>query len=133
MGAQWIVAAVAIAAAWLLALAARRKPQKPADFFGGADETQVSVPVWGALLFVAMVLGILARYYWDLLGRGTGNEIDLGQMIRPLLVSPLVFFPVWSQTSGAPRTLTTVLVAFQNGFFWQAVFERQEAAQGGVS
>jgi len=127
----YIVAAVAIVGAWVLALVARRAAARQAQFFAGADKANWPVWAWGILLFGVMMLGILARYYWDLLGRGRYFvDTDLVELIRPLLVSPLVFFPVWSQLGGAPRTLTTILVAFQNGFFWQAVFEK---AHGTVS
>jgi hypothetical protein len=75
-----------------------------------------------------MVVGILSRYYWDLLGRSQHfSDTNVTDLIRPLFVSPLVFFPLWSQTSRAAKTFATLLVAFQNGFFWQAVFEKANA------
>jgi hypothetical protein len=125
----WVVAAIGIVLAWTLALGARQPAPAAEEFFGRPRKKPLkrsSTWQWGALLFGAMVLGILARYFWELLGRGEPvAAIDAAEMIRPLLVSPLVFFPVWSQAAGKTRTFATILIAFQNGFFWQAVFEKQ--------
>src|SRR6266849_6506149 len=118
MSGSWIFALAAVVVAWLVAFAPRWAPPGRDEFFGKRTKRAGNPWPWGLLLFAVMVLGILARYYWELPGRGGKlGDIDLAQMIRPLLVSPLVFFPVWSQASGQPQTLATLLIAFQNGFF----------------
>ena len=126
MSGAWIVAIIAVAVSWTIALTSPRG--RPSGDVTSEENAQrgAAMWTWALLLFGVMLLGILARYYWEFLGRdATRADIDIGEMIRPLLVSPLVFFPVWSQASGQPRSLATVLIAFQNGFFWQAVFEKQ--------
>jgi hypothetical protein len=117
----WIAASIGMAVSWTVAVAAPRPREDPDTAASGSRRSWT----WPLLLFGAMILGILARYAWEALERtGTIETLDVPALVRPLLVSPMVFFPVWSQASGRPRSLAAVLVAFQNGFFWQAIFER---------
>jgi H+/Cl- antiporter ClcA len=116
------VAIGAILLAIMLAIFGYRSQQRQQQFFGPPKKKNPWT--WGILLFVAMVVGILARYYWELLGKGkTFGDTNTADLLRPLLVSPLVFFPIWAYSVRMPRGLIPVLVAFQNGFFWQTVFE----------
>lgn len=115
------VAVAAIVLAIVLAIRGHGRELRQEEYF--TRPKKKNTWQWGVMLFVAMVAGILARYYWELLGQGRiigdTNSIDL---LRPLLVSPLVFFPIWAYAVRMPQGLIPVLVAFQNGFFWQTVF-----------
>jgi H+/Cl- antiporter ClcA len=120
MLANW-VAAVMLSA--FLAIVGYRRQHKQEQYFDGRQDTR-RVWQWGIVLFLSMVTGILARYYWELLGQGrTIGDTSAADLVRPLLISPLVFYPIWGYSSRTPEGLTTVLIAFQNGFFWQAVFD----------
>lgn len=75
---------------------------------------------YNCALFGSMVAGILAKYFWE---RGFAGAVDLNAMWKPILITPIIFLPVYVATTKQPRGLIPVLLAFQNGFFWQTVFE----------
>ena len=78
---------------------------------------------FGFFLFGVMAGGVLARYLWELLQAGrTLAEADPTVLVLPLLVSLLVFYPLWSIVSGATKNFFAIVAAFQNGFFWQTLF-----------
>lgn len=78
---------------------------------------------YALFLFVVMVGGMFARYFWELFQNGmTLAEADVTRMLLPLLVSLMVFYPLWTLVSGAPKDFFAVVAAFQNGFFWQTIF-----------
>ena len=78
---------------------------------------------YALFLFVVMVGGMFARYFWELFQTGmTLSEADVTRMLLPLLVSLMVFYPLWTLVSGAPKDFFAVVAAFQNGFFWQTIF-----------
>jgi hypothetical protein len=75
-------------------------------------------------MFVCVVFGISARYVFYL--RGAFSWLDL---VKPLCISPIVLLPLIGSVQGVKNLETTqvisfALLAFQNGFFWQTVFER---------
>ena len=72
-------------------------------------------------LFAAMLVGIVANHFWT---PGFADPVDLAGLWRPVLVSPIIFMPVYVAATKQPRGLIPLLIAFQNGFFWQAIFER---------
>lgn len=74
-----------------------------------------------------MILGMGANYFWDLFREGKGWEsFQLPKLLLPLLVSPIVFYPTWSLWLGSKQDTQIIfeLIAFQNGFFWQALFSK---------
>lgn len=78
---------------------------------------------YALFLFVVMVGGMFARYFWELFQSGlTLAQADVTTMLLPLLVSLMVFYPLWTLVSGAPKDFFAVVAAFQNGFFWQTIF-----------
>lgn len=88
------------------------------------------------LLFVVLILGMSAKYLWDLIEirnernskRSPGQpkfglDFDFWDFVKPMLVSVIVFGVV---TSGKHEiTRTAVLGSFQNGFFGQTVFKKK--------
>ena len=73
-----------------------------------------------------MILGMLANYLWDLFkAQKTLADINLPDLLLPLLVSPIVFYGIWSLWSGEQKIAFAFnLIAFQNGFFWQVVLSK---------
>lgn len=74
---------------------------------------------------------MISNYLWDLFREGKGvANISLPNLFLPILVSPIVFYGIWSLvpkvagTGFAAIDLAWPLVAFQNGFFWQVVFSK---------
>lgn len=74
-----------------------------------------------------MTLGMFSNYYWDLFNMGKGlDAVQVERIILPLLVSPIVFYPtynLWLSSSSQSYILFEV-IAFQSGFFWQALFTK---------
>lgn len=87
-------------------------------------------PFYAWFLACWMILGMIANYSWDLFRAGKGfADFNLPNLLLPILVSPIVFYAVWSlvpkDSSGVAQVnLTWPLVAFQNGFFWQVIFSK---------
>src|SRR5262245_1531708 len=85
--------------------------------------------VYGWHLAAWMILGMMANYFWDLFNAKKGfADVSLPALLIPILVSPIVFFAIWSlvqKTNGlANIDMVWPLIAFQNGFFWQVVFSK---------
>jgi hypothetical protein len=101
----------------------------PHELKAAADRGPVSW-VMVLLLYLAMVLGMIAQSFFF---QKPGDPTGPGSMIKPILASPIVFIPLVSSyqsnlTWPAPPTLPDLmimLVAFQNGFFWKVVFDKQ--------
>jgi hypothetical protein len=74
-----------------------------------------------------MTLGMFSNYYWDLFNMGRGlDAVQVERIVLPLLVSPIVFYPtynLWLSSSSQSYILFEV-IAFQSGFFWQALFTK---------
>lgn len=47
-----------------------------------------------------------------------------GSLKLALIVSPIVFFAVYKATHSLPDTIVSLLLAFQNGFFWKTILEK---------
>jgi len=78
---------------------------------------------FGVLLVGVTVAGMLARYFWELFQAGRSvTDADPSVLVMPLLVSLMVFYPLWTMVSGAARGFFLIVAAFQNGFFWQTLF-----------
>lgn len=97
---------------------------------GGGEERQGALVL---LLYLAMLAGMLSHYLY---ARFDGppkqdRRFDLGRLLAPVFVSPIVFLPLASifETSGATQAkashLMLFLVAFENGFFWREFFENR--------
>jgi hypothetical protein len=76
------------------------------------------------VMYICVVLGTVANYVFDL--RGTFSWRSLA---KPLAVSPLVLVPLLGTLQGRSeieslQLIWFALLAFQNGFFWRAVFDR---------
>ena len=81
------------------------------------------------IMLAATILGMVARYVFDL----KEPEFDWFNFVKPLVISPLVLLPLISSLSAATvlsgmQMVSFALLAFQNGFFWQAVLKRAKPA-----
>jgi hypothetical protein len=83
-----------------------------------------------------MVMGMFSNYYWDLVNMGKGLEsVQVERIVLPLLVSPFVFYPtynLWLSSSSQSYILFEV-IAFQSGFFWQALFTKAKPLEPATS
>lgn len=78
---------------------------------------------WGrvALFFGLMLLGILAREGFNaLVNQKAFNWTSLG---IAAIVSPIIFGGIYGRLGSLKVDVPTTVLAFQNGFFWNAIFE----------
>ncbi len=74
------------------------------------------------ILMLCMLAGMLGKYLWDATASGSFGSPRLVELLRPILVSPIVFGVLWAAAKDQPPNLLGYVAAFQNGFFWQTVF-----------
>jgi hypothetical protein len=118
------------------------KPEPSTDVPG---QTTMSVEIeeefglkqlrWPALLFVSMLTGIVANQIYErakYLHARRRKSARLGDFFKAiqsnprfwmaLSISPFLFFATYNYVSKTPDDIVAMFYAFQNGFFWQAVF-----------
>ena len=78
------------------------------------------------IMFGAIVLGTVARYIFYLQSKFSWTDFAKPLCISPILLLPLVGSVQGSQNLQPMQVVSFALLAFQNGFFWQAVLERAQ-------
>ena len=86
-------------------------------------------------LFLAMVLGMVSKATADWLDKPVRSSVTrhVRSGMIAVLVSPIVFLGFLNAGQFSVNTqtyLVLLLLAFQNGFFWQTVLRRTEAVRG---
>jgi len=81
------------------------------------------------ITFGSILLGIVARYIFYLRGK-----FSVLEFVKPFCISPILLLPLIGSIQGikdleATQVVSFALLAFQNGFFWQAVLERARPAK----
>lgn len=87
-----------------------------------------------AVMFAGIVFGCLYRNLKDRsgdvhLGYELVSAFKSAALVRALCVSPFVFMSVYALVADRPGDPASYLLAFQNGFFCQALFEKAAAKQ----
>lgn len=109
-------------------------PPKPGN--GGTDSPPETAnlgdqAVLYGPLFIAMLLGMLAKALFDMLDDSKPSwRSHLRHGAMAIVISPIVFlgFITAGQFNSSSQTfLVLALFAFQNGFFWQTVLKRSPA------
>jgi hypothetical protein len=88
------------------------------------------------LCYVAMLLGMVAQYFYKQGERGSKTfQIEWVDFLMPIFASPIVFIPLLTITSDLSLSgaftkskLMVYLVSFQNGFFWKSFFDERQHA-----
>jgi hypothetical protein len=73
-----------------------------------------------AVFFSLMLLGMLAREAYNALT--SGKPFNWTSLAIGAIVSPMVFGAVYSTFGALNIDVPTVVLAFQNGFFWNSIF-----------
>jgi hypothetical protein len=91
-------------------------------------------------LYLFMILGMLAHYGYTRFSQPAKirKKFNLGYFLAPVLVSPIVFFPLLTILQSANIDVESLnvklmffCIAFENGFFWKEFFDnRQEDKEG---
>ena len=90
-----------------------------------ADQgNKVSFRQW-MLFFITMLMGIAFKSIWD---SSSPRELFTLGTLKPILIAPLVFSALYAtlETMANVDVVLTALIAFQNGFFWQSILQREE-------
>lgn len=105
------------------------------------DASPDVAPFWrDAILFGLLVAGMLARGTFDALKEyvdATDNAPSrpwkkrLARLAVPLLPAVMLFQPVLSQAQGSEISWQLAVFSFQNGFFWDALFDTIQQKAGG--
>jgi hypothetical protein len=87
----------------------------------GEGTTPVGAVAW---MFLATLLGIAARYVFYL----DKGQFSVLSLFKPIAISPIVLLPLIGSVQGAGdmkemQMVSFAFLAFQNGFFWQAVLD----------
>jgi len=73
------------------------------------------------MLAACTLMGIVSNILWT---HATDPNRKLGwRSFAPVLVSPIALFSFYTAASTEPDTVVAALMAFQNGFFWQTIFD----------
>lgn len=96
---------------------------------GGSSTAQGNPAPWqGIVYFCAMVAGMAAHTTWEFLPKSRRAKpiaFDKWQYVRPALVAPMIFLAVWKIVGIQPFGIESILLSFQNGFFWQTVMSKR--------
>ena len=91
------------------------------------------------ILFASMVVGMMTNYLYEYIqlrikakeAKESGELIPLVQvfiwekLILPLFTSVLIFGYFWSKSGEENFSLNLILIAYQNGFFWQTILSKK--------
>jgi hypothetical protein len=86
-----------------------------------AREKEVSINPDDIYFFIAMLLGMLGREAYNMLLKG--SKFNWVSLAMACIVSPLIFGAVHKAVGQVDVTLPSLCLAFQNGFFWNSIFE----------
>ncbi|HJQ23016.1 MAG TPA: hypothetical protein VKA60_03810 [Blastocatellia bacterium] len=99
---------------------------KPLEF--GTKPAYVKITAVDVIYALAMLVGIAAKEIWDSLNETGKLKLHPARLIGAILISPVIYAAVYSKFVQGEVTLLGLALAFQNGFFWQAVFRSVQAS-----
>ena len=56
-------------------------------------------------------------------------RVSAGELLLPLVVAPIVFYPVWSTVASTHNYVFAVYCAFLNGYFWEGAVSKAKPDQ----
>jgi hypothetical protein len=96
------------------------------DRVGAVSMSSRGTPADGTIIYLVMMAGMLSQAFLDASPRKRAAR----RWLFPLLVSPIVFGTLWSQLEQR-LTVATATLAYQNGFFWKAIYDSVSAQARG--
>lgn len=107
-----------------------RAPVRPVGF-GRVRPAQLDLSWADIIYIVVMLLGIVGKALWDNLNSSNHTAgITSWELLAAIIVSPIVYANVQQRFLNDTVSLPGIALAFQNGFFWQALFQTAQAQQG---
>lgn len=89
--------------------------------------------IFGVWLFLCMVAGMFVQVLIN--NYRAGNPllmVTATQLIFPVLLSPIVFYVIWSTAGASPQGYFAVYCAFLNGYFWESTVSKVNPPAGGA-
>ena len=91
----------------------------------------------GLALFSAMVVGIFSKASWDEISNYPPKTklkikivfkriVSSKKLWLPIIISPLIYYPIYILSQTQPNNLVAFFLAFQNGFFWKSIFKDKQ-------
>ena len=103
------------------------------------EKTEMLIPEYLTMsgLYISTVFGIAGHHIFiqirGLEERKRKLKIKWLPLIKPLIISPIIFLAVMNQLEqmggggeGLKANIMQFILAFQNGFFWKTIFEQLE-------
>jgi hypothetical protein len=87
------------------------------------DGLRVNITSLDFAYLAAMLVGILGKEVWDQVNSTGSVGVRWAHLIGALIVSPVVYGAVQNTFFRDELSIAGLAIAFQNGFFWQSVFE----------
>jgi len=80
------------------------------------------------LMFIAVILGVVASYVYEL-----KTTFSWPELLRPVVTAPIILLPLLGSINSTSDVSTMqvvflCLVSFQNGFFWKIVLQKSATA-----
>jgi F0F1-type ATP synthase membrane subunit c/vacuolar-type H+-ATPase subunit K len=95
-------------------------------------ETQQSL-ISFVLVVTVMILGIVSSHIFEKAKNASDGKINLkmvlksmmsdARFIMALVITPFIYNSIYLVIGNNPDSISDYLLAFQNGFFWEAIFE----------
>jgi hypothetical protein len=86
--------------------------------------------VFGIGLFIVMVIGMFVQVLIASYAERRAFSVTATQLIFPVLLSPIVFYVIWTTAASAPKGAFVIYCAFLNGYFWESTVSKVKP-QGG--
>jgi len=80
---------------------------------------------FAAWLLLTMAAGMFAQVIMSNAKRGQSPfRVTAGDLLLPVVVSPIVFYAIWSTVASAHTGYFVVYCAFLNGYFWEGTVSK---------
>ena len=85
--------------------------------------------VWLAIIYLAQVLGVIAKQLYDDVGAGRDPRLPAGSLVIAFIVSAVSFPTVYHSLQAQSSQGMRLFLAFQSGFFWRSILAHVTPAQ----
>ncbi len=101
------------------------------DVIAKGDESDAHQIWLEPALYFVMLSGMLGKLTQDSMDMGKGFAFLFTKeiVLKPIIISPLVFIAIYGALGATIPTSLLLIFAFQNGYFWQTVLNRDGPGQ----
>ena len=93
----------------------------------GGTSFWAKVPWREIVLYFSMLGGMAAKYMYDWIENAKARKRSFRkwQLFKPMFVSPIIFGTIYGTIDPKTSMILLLVFAFQNGFFWQTILQKQ--------